>query len=362
MRCWWLLAGILMVEFGACPSVSGQEGPPGGSFVAPEILQPAEPPPLPPPSRPAGPPLMLGGPLGALVRPELGRMPTLAQMSGTYVPAQDVVGQPGELALWQGRFGLVMPLAQDAGREWSALVNVAGDFFDGQAVLPDSGRPLPGELWNVRLGLAHRRLLANGWLAGGMVSLGSASDRPFHAADALAANVSAFTRIPHGDDDGWLLSLFYSTTSELWFPVPGAAYHLVVGEDFQALLGLPFALAWRPAPGWTVDFHYLPVRNVHGRVEYRVARPVSLYAAYDWSNEAWFLEDRANERDRLFLYEMRLTAGVKVFAGRNVSVDLHGGYAFERFLFQGRDFDDSARDRIDLGSGPFVGVRVGCRW
>ena len=58
---------------------------------------------------------------------------------------------------------------------------VSNRLIQTNAVLPDTGQPYPSELWNAHLGLMYHRQLDNGWMAGGGINLGSASDRPFGA-------------------------------------------------------------------------------------------------------------------------------------------------------------------------------------
>lgn len=43
-------------------------------------------------------------------------------------------------------------------------------------------------------------------------------------------------------------------------------------------------------------------------------------------------------------------------------VDVDAGYSFDRFYFEGEDYGDRGRNRIDVGDGPFVQVRVGARF
>jgi len=324
---------------------------------SPPPLLPVEAPPVPGPRGP-----LLGGPFAAFLRPTLGGMPTIATYATELEPQQDVQGQGRRLGIWENRIGVITPFYQDDLQEWAVLANVDVTSLSGDAYLNNSQRILPDNLWNIRLGAAYRTSLDNGWLVGGQFSFGSASDKPFNSFQEVNATILGFARIPTRDDDGWLLTVFYSPTSELRFPVPGAAYHWRSHEDFEALIGIPFAVAWRPWQDVTVSFNYMPVRNVHAKVEYRLLPMVRFYAGYDWDNDSFFLANRADDRARLFYYEMRLGGGVQLYASRNLALDLGTGYAFDRFFFQGRGYDDNQTDRVSLDSGPFVTLKASLKW
>jgi hypothetical protein len=194
------------------------------------------------------------------------------------------------------------------------------------------------------------------------VSFGSASDEPFHSWKEMTAGINSFLRVPQGDHNAWLFSLSYSSNSELAFPVPGVAYVWQPSDNFRANIGLPFQLWYRPIDCLTFDFSYMLLRTVHARATYRVLPKLRLYTAFDWGNESYLLANRAQDNDRFFYYDMRLTSGVQWLLGRNVSLDFAGGYTFDRFYFQGAQYSDNGTDRIDLGAGPFLSMQLHVRW
>lgn len=152
--------------------------------------------------------------------------------------------------------------------------------------MPDSRRPFPDELWNVRLGTSYRHLFDPGWIAGGGVSLGSASDQPFAAFDDIVAGANAFLRLPQGEHNAWLFSLAYSSNSELPFPVPGVAYICHPSDCLRVQLGLPFQLLYRPVDEWTLELSYMLVRTVHARATYQPWRPLGVCVGFDWRMRA----------------------------------------------------------------------------
>jgi hypothetical protein len=343
------------------------DGPnPAPMLPGTQILEPPAPPPripetAPPPETFAPSDRGFGG-VGGLMSPIVGHMAPSANYRFTWFPNEAVKGQGTDLGYTQHDLAVSIPVWQDEFNEWSVNAHVRAEVFNTGAVIPPTLQPFPDELWSVRFGAAYRHLFDNGWIAGGSVSVGSASDKPFHSINEMTAGVNAFLRIPSCEHNAWLFTLSYSANSELGFPIPGVAYMWQPTDYFRANIGLPFALWWRPMEDLTLDFSYMLVRTVHARATYRVCREVRVYTAFDWSNESYFLADRVNENDRFFYYDKRLSAGVLLHLGRSATLDFSGGYVFDRFYFEGQHFSDSNVNRIDVGNGPFVAVRVGVRY
>jgi hypothetical protein len=45
-----------------------------------------------------------------------------------------------------------------------------------------------------------------------------------------------------------------------------------------------------------------------------------------------------------------------------VDLDVSGGFAFDRFWFEGEDFDDRGFNRINLTDGPFASANIRVRF
>jgi hypothetical protein len=371
-----LLVGVVLSL--VAPSTKAQDLPPlPGPPVPAEVPPPPSPEKLPappeiPPSamtnpalpaitQPLGP--MSGGPLGMLLGKNVGQMPVFATYKVTWFPDEEVRGQPTNLGYHQHDFSLAAPVWQDPFNEWSVNTHVRGEFFHTGAVLPQSGMPFPDELWNVHFGTTYRHLFENDWIAGVSASLGSNSNKPFHGIDEMFVGMNAFVRIPSFERNAWLLTLNYSPTNELNFPIPGVAYVWNPNDSFLVNIGLPFMVFYRPTDDLTLDLSYMLVRTVHARATYRLAPPLRVHVAFDWMNENYFLADRANVNDRFFYYDKRATTGVQYVLSSHTALDLSGGYVFDRFYFQGARFSgDSHNDRIDVGNGAFVSLQFQMRW
>ena len=146
-------------------------------------------------------------------------------------------------------------------------------------------------------------------------------------------------------------------------PIPGVAFLYAPSECFQATIGFPFAsVVYRPVDDLTLQLSYALVRTVHAKATYRLWPGLCLYGAFDWGNESYFLAERLDERDRFFYYDTRASAGVQWRLARGWSLDLAGGYVFDRFYFEGISFSDRNHNRVDVGDGPFVSLRLGCKF
>lgn len=285
-----------------------------------------------------------------------------ADYRATWFPSRDVAGQGAEFGVWRQDASASFPVAKLGAGGVSGSVNVGYEATDTAAVLTDSGVPFPGELWNVRFGASYMTKFENGWSGGGGVSLGSASDEPFSDIDVLQLSANGFLRVPRGERDAWLFSLFYSPTSEIPFPIPGVAYQWQPSDEFKMNVGLPFSMNWTPTERLAFEASYLPVRTVRGRGSYALLDSLKAYAGYERSNRSYFLADRPADDDRLFAYDQRLATGFEWSITEKVIADLSGGYAFDRFYFQGDNYDDRRRDRIDVADGPFTSLQIQGRW
>jgi hypothetical protein len=301
--------------------------------------------------------------LGYLVSPAFGQLAARTDFRAAWFPNEEVRGQGTQLGYTQFDASLLLPLYAGATDEWSVSTHVRAEFFDTGAILPNTLQPFPDELWNVRFATSYRHLFENNWIAGGSVSFGSASDKPFNSIHELTAGVNAFLRIPSCEHNAWLFTLSYSANSELPFPIPGVAYLWQPSDNFRMNIGLPFALMWRPMENVTLDFSYMLLRTIHARATYRICPPFRVYIGFDWANEVYFLADRPDENDRFFYYYKRVSAGVLYRLGHNASLDFSSGFDFDRYYFESQhSTSGSGFNRVDVGNGPFIAVRFQLRF
>jgi hypothetical protein len=245
---------------------------------------------------------------------------------------------------------------------WMLTAGVRNQIIETGAILPDTGQPYPDELWNINLGLMYFRKLDNDWSWGGGVTLGSASDRPFASIDEMNVGMMAFLRIPSGERNAWAFALIYAPMGELRFPIPGVAYSYAPSDDFLMNIGLPFSIMYRPIDRLTLEASYMPIHTIHAKAKYKMADWLSAFAAYDWANDSYALADRTDINQRFYMYDQRLAAGLETNLGEHCFVELAGGLVFDRYSFEGKQWDSTQFNRVSFGSGPFVGLQTGLKF
>lgn len=279
-----------------------------------------------------------------------------------WAPAQSVKGQPTNFAWTQQEANLMVPLSITELHSLALFGNIRTDLISTDAILPDSGRPFPSILWNIRGGVNYKRVFSNGWTGGGSVNIGSASDVPFGESRDVNLGGLVFVRIPHRERNAWNLSLVYSPMSQIPYPAPLVAYEWRPSDSFTANLGLPFQITYRPTELWTLDFSYVLMTTVHAQGSYQFHENYRFSGGFDWQNQSWFLNDRTDSKERLFLYDKRLAVSLQSTSFKYLTLDFSTGYLFDRFYFTGRNYNDQDHDRVDIGNGIFASIQAWLRW
>lgn len=289
--------------------------------------------------------------------------PTIRYESTAYFN-EDVGGQNTKLHLVRHELRGSVPIYQEALNEFILHGSVKGLDLDTGARLPGTFDELPATLWDVRLGLLYRHKFENGWIGGGDLTLGSASDHPFSSLDEVIVRATGFVRIPHGDDNAWLLYVNYASEREFCshVPLPGFGYQINAGRQFNAIVGLPLTtLRWEPIERLSLEGTYFIPRTVRSRIRYQILEPLSVYAGFDWTNERFYRTDRRDSDDRLFHYEKRVLGGVRWDISDQCWLDFAAGFAFDRMWFEGDGYDDRAESRLDIDDGPLLRIQFGLR-
>ena len=277
-------------------------------------------------------------------------------------PEVAVEGQATDFGLIQHDLRLMAPIWMADPHIVMATGGARVDLINTDAVLPDTGRAFPSELWNISLGLNYIRRFDNGRTGGVNLNIGSSSDQPFGAARDINFGAVAFLRVPHRERNAWNFVLVYAPLSQIAFPIPMASYYWQPSDEFSMNIGLPLQMTYRPTDRWTFDLSYMLLTTIHAQGTYQVNEQWCAYGAFDWQNQSWFLHDRQDDQERLFLYDKRFSVGLKGTVMKHVSVDLSTGYLFDRFYFTGENYDDKHHDRIEIGAGMFISAQAGLTW
>lgn len=270
------------------------------------------------------------------------RSPFQAQL--VWMPTRKIKGQLRDYAQTSEEINLAFPLSIQDDGIWLALGSIQRIEIGTAALLPDSGPAIPDQLWDVEFGVMRLREFADGKKAGAMLRVGSPSDQPFTAMRDMTVSMLGFLTLPHGDRNAWNLSLFYSPTGQIIYPLPGIAYVWRPSDELTANLGIPFSIDYRPAPGHSLSINYTPLTNAQVLATRSLNEHWSVYASYRAITETFFLADRSDQQLRLYLFDQRLSLGVERKIVNGWSVNVSAGYVFDRQIFQGHSF---SRDRVD---------------
>jgi hypothetical protein len=284
-------------------------------------------------------------------------------LGGFWAPNTPVVGQPANLQMNAQFARVAMPLGipEEGKPLWLAIAKFGRLELATDAILPDSGQRVPGQFWLIETGVTHIHPLASGSTLGGTFLFGSASDKPFHAGRDLTLMAILFATVPaRNNRDDWSFSLFYSPTSQLPYPLPGVAYVWKPDDTFEAKIGLPAGLEWRPTDDWEVSFNYFPLVNVNAMVRRRLAERLWLFGGYRTDTQIYFLADRTIEKERFYVFDQRAGIGLEQQLGSGFSLEFLASYLFDRELFQGTSFTSGRTDVIEFDPG--LGLSLQLLW
>lgn len=301
-----------------------------------------------PPPRRGGPPFGSSAPFSA---------------GGFWSPAVGVDGQAETLSMNAQFARVAIPIGIPAEGKplWIAIAKFGRLELATEAILPDSGQPIPNQLWLVETGVMHIRPLAGGGTLGGTFLFGSASDRPYAAGRDLTLMAVGFWNRPAANArDEWSYSLFYSPTSQLPYPLPGVAYVWRPNDRFEAKIGVPPSLEYRPDDDWTFSVNYFPLVNFNATARRRLADTLSLLAFYRTDTEIYFLADRVQNDQRFFVFDQRAAVGLEQTLGRGFTLEATASYIFDRRLFQGTSFSSGRTDVVSLDDG--LGLSLQLLW
>jgi Domain of unknown function (DUF6268) len=277
--------------------------------------------------------------------------------SDTYYPSRSVSGQNTNMSFFREKLTVGVPVWEDGCDRVMINAGVSNTNFSTDAILPDSQRPFPTNLWNVTLGASYLHQFSNGWTSMVGANVGSASDDPFHGISEMTVGVNAFLVIPTWNNrDLFMVGAVYSSGGSLNFPVPLAAYLWRPSEQFQANIGIPLSIRWKPNDNWTFTASYVPLYNINAMANYRWSDRLNFYGGYQYLTYTYFLAHREDNSDRFFDYEQHIIVGLRWNLWKKAALDLNTGYAFDQHFGEAQNQGSSLSDRVNIKPGAFVGL------
>ena len=299
--------------------------------------------------------------LSWLLDPRMGQGKTTLRYATAGYPARGVKGQRAKFEHGSHEFSFAVPIVQEAEYEWSLWSKVAALDINTGGRLPVSGDRFPQNLWDINVGVSHRRRLDDNWVVGISTGIGSASDEPFAGSGETTSTTMGFVRIPAADRDAWFVMLGFRTELDALRGaplLPGVAYHWVQDQKFQALIGLPYTWV-QYSPVEPLKLSALAgIDRAQAKCSYSLVEKLDLYAGYDWNTRRFVRHDRRDSNERLFFYGQSVSTGLRWNLGQDIWLDLSGGYAFDRFFFEGKRYNNRHGRRFRIGDAPFAALRL----
>lgn len=282
-------------------------------------------------------------------------------LDSSHYPNQSVRGQPAHLGYANYLLKVPIPVWSDDKQGFVADVLLQNLAVRTNAILPDDRVRFPNHFTEVQLGGTYYKLLANGWSFAASLSAGSASDRPFQSTREMVYYSSGFLRVPTGERNAWLFTIFLETNSQAGgnYPIPGVGYEFNPSDTFSGVLGLPFSyLTLTPKKGWNLDVSYHLLTNVRAQSTVAIKDKLKWYTAAVWHNQSWLRADRSNSNDLFNWFEKRLETGLLWSIHPNARAELIGGYAFNRYFVENQGFSLGGRNRVDVQNSVYLSFRV----
>lgn len=203
--------------------------------------------------------------------------------------------------------------------------------------------------------LGYRRPTEDGNFWSLMGTYGSASDRPFKNADDGTVSVNGIKKFsPH-----WFGVINYSNNRAFLnnIPLPGFFWVKEMTKEKALIIGFPFVF-WMTPVGENFSLRYLGLlpwshrlRLSYRRYSYRP------HINFEQAPQSYFRHDREEKRHRVFWFERRLGLGVEKRFGPLVA-DVQGGLAFDRQLYEARNFSESKQRLNKLSNSSFVSLNL----
>lgn len=248
-------------------------------------------------------------------------------------------------------FRVHVPVYRTSRSEWILSTQAEIWELDTSARFDESGWKVPGQLADVRFGVTYRQVINDGWVFSQNLQFGSASDKPFDSIEETWAGGTSLLRIPDGQYNAWLLMLNFQTGREI--PVfPAVAYQIVLHRTLAAVVGLPvLAIRYWPADWLELDALAAPPGDLDANLTIKPTQWLKTRIGFDWTRSSFARADRDAWNDRIDIVQKRAKAGAELALSEQLKLKAGGGYAFDRMVGEGKNWDERNDNDIDIEDG-----------
>jgi hypothetical protein len=138
------------------------------------------------------------------------------------------------------------------------------------------------------------------------------------------------------------------------------AYLWRPNATFEAKIGVPAGLDYRPNDDWSFSIGYTPLVNVNAIARRRLGERLSAIAFYRTDTEIYFLADRVRNDERFYVFDQRAAVGLERVLAGGFAFEVTASYLFDRKLFQGTNFTSGRTDVVNFDPG--LGLSAQLLW
>lgn len=280
-------------------------------------------------------------------------------VDGQDMSAMDLGGPPIPRLLYEGsristgerpsslsyhRFSGSVPVLVNEKGALSLSLQMAEQRFGQNFALQDSGPNISSQYRKVDLGAQYTRRLDEGKSYGLRLVGGSASDELFVESRDITFSGIGFYSYPGQEKSQWVWTVFMSNNNSIinYIPIPGFVY-FYRGESFTGMFGVPFAaLHWTPVGFWHLSLMAFGP-SARWDMAYGERRGRQFFWGAEWRQQSYLRRHRLEQKDRLYVDEKKVAAGVRGPFPYGLFYELSLGYSFGRQVYEGSRF--GRRDR-----------------
>jgi hypothetical protein len=297
-------------------------------------------------------------PLHLMVNPEINDFKFSGDADATYYDREKDEDTNEDFQAEQYDFRLHVPVYRTPESEWLLSTQVEAWELDTSARFDESGWKVPDQLADVRFGVTYRQVINDGWVFSQNLQFGSASDKPFDSIEETWVGGTSLLRIPDGEYNARLLMLNFQTGREI--PVfPAVAYQIVLHRTLAAVVGLPvLAIRYWPADWLELDALAAPPGDLDATLTLKPSSCLKAWVGFDWTRSSFLRADRDAWNDRIDIVQKRAKAGAELALSEELTLKAGGGYAFDRMVGEGKNWDERNDNDIDVEDGWYGTAQV----
>ncbi len=247
-----------------------------------------------------------------------------------------------------------------------ARISLKEEELRTDVTMPAGGSKIPASVWNPSADLMYVEKLVGDRMFAQSFNLSSPSNKPYARSRDFVVQTNTIYKIPASSKskDAWIFLLNFSTNRSFlnYIPLPGVAYYWDQSDTFKLSVGFPFLFVWTsPFPKSSFTALFFAPSIVKLRFAYFVAGPMQIYSSFQIHSQNYMLENRVDNRDRLYYEKRDISIGIASPLSRAVpiSLDLALGRQFDQRLYDGKKISDrETTKKVEMDPAAYVQAKI----